>query len=104
MNFSTILHAVPLRELLDRDPLAEVCDLPTQGDGRPREKCMAILKSLIAARANINPRNSTGLTPLMCACRQKNIEVVKLPPGGFRLGFRWESTKKDPNYNNYKIL
>ncbi|CAL1151461.1 unnamed protein product, partial [Cladocopium goreaui] len=64
VHFSTLLHTV--------------CDLPRHPDEEARSRCVRIIEILISAKANINPRNSKGSTPLMCACRQKNIEVVKL--------------------------
>lgn len=64
VHFSTLLHTV--------------CDLPLHPDEEARSRCVRIIETLISAKANINPRNSKGSTPLMCACRQKNIEVVKL--------------------------
>lgn len=64
VHFSTLLHAV--------------CDMPTGAAGLPQEGCVPIIEALILAKANINPRNSTGATPIMYACRQKNVEVVKM--------------------------
>jgi len=64
VHFSTLLHAV--------------CDMPTEPTGLPQEGCVPIIEALILAKANINPRNSTGATPIMYACRQKNVEVVKM--------------------------
>lgn len=60
VHFSTLLHAV--------------CDLPVADSSGQ----IQIIQLLLEATANINPRDSRGLTPLMCACRQKNVEVVKL--------------------------
>lgn len=43
----------------------KVCDLPRHPDEEARSRCVRIIEILISAKANINPRNSKGSTPLM---------------------------------------
>ena len=43
----------------------KVCDLPRHPDEEARSRCVRIIEILISAKANINPLNSKGSTPLM---------------------------------------
>ncbi len=43
----------------------QVCDLPADPDKEVRSRCVQIIQTLISAKANLNPRNSRGSTPLM---------------------------------------
>eukprot|EP00927_Polykrikos_kofoidii_P032174 TRINITY_DN27486_c0_g1_i1.p1 TRINITY_DN27486_c0_g1~~TRINITY_DN27486_c0_g1_i1.p1 ORF type:complete len:2024 (-),score=310.73 TRINITY_DN27486_c0_g1_i1:149-6220(-) len=47
------------------------------GDAQ-RAEAAKIMARLLQACANVNPRSSEGLTPLMCACMWKNKEAAKL--------------------------
>eukprot|EP00931_Biecheleriopsis_adriatica_P115950 TRINITY_DN91684_c0_g1_i1.p1 TRINITY_DN91684_c0_g1~~TRINITY_DN91684_c0_g1_i1.p1 ORF type:complete len:1552 (+),score=255.72 TRINITY_DN91684_c0_g1_i1:48-4658(+) len=62
-DFSTLLHAV--------------CDLPTSSGGQAEAGSVEVVTALILGSANVNPRSSLGCTPLMNACRHKNLEVAK---------------------------
>eukprot|EP00930_Biecheleria_cincta_P037133 TRINITY_DN25475_c0_g1_i1.p1 TRINITY_DN25475_c0_g1~~TRINITY_DN25475_c0_g1_i1.p1 ORF type:complete len:1381 (-),score=255.55 TRINITY_DN25475_c0_g1_i1:78-4220(-) len=64
IEFSTLLHAV--------------CDLPVTPAGQPQEDSVEVVEALLDGNANIDPRSSRGCTPLMNACRHKNIEMAKL--------------------------
>lgn len=58
--------------------LSEVCDMPTDSAGQVDCSCKSIIQALVEAKANINPRNSRGATPLMqlgCS-RQTDAEIT----------------------------
>eukprot|EP00929_Paragymnodinium_shiwhaense_P000218 TRINITY_DN100467_c0_g1_i1.p1 TRINITY_DN100467_c0_g1~~TRINITY_DN100467_c0_g1_i1.p1 ORF type:complete len:1774 (+),score=431.20 TRINITY_DN100467_c0_g1_i1:236-5557(+) len=57
-GFSSILHSL--------------CLLPTS------DVVVQIMEMLLQAFADVNPRCSAGLTPLMCACKSKNARAAQL--------------------------
>lgn len=64
LEFSTLLH--------------ELCSLPAMEGGHAEPGSTDVMEALLRAKANVNPRTSTGQTPLMRACREKNLDAVRL--------------------------
>lgn len=59
-GYSTLLHSL--------------CDLPAQAP----PGSLAVLRALLTASANLNPRSSDGSTPLILACGRKNLGAARL--------------------------
>eukprot|EP00928_Gymnodinium_smaydae_P049701 TRINITY_DN3337_c0_g3_i1.p1 TRINITY_DN3337_c0_g3~~TRINITY_DN3337_c0_g3_i1.p1 ORF type:complete len:1444 (+),score=193.61 TRINITY_DN3337_c0_g3_i1:34-4365(+) len=62
--------------------LHTLCCIPLAGPPKKAKEtanmATGIVALLLEALANVNPRSSSGLTPIMCACMQKNVDLVRL--------------------------
>jgi len=64
VHFVTLLH--------------QLCGLPIVNGGHAEPGSIGVMEALLRAGANVSSRSSTGMTPLMRASRERNVDAVEL--------------------------